>query len=509
MEEKRCAVVTGGNKGIGFEICRQLALTGIEVILTSRNELRGVEAVEKLNSSGLSNVMFHQLDITDSSSIARLRKFIESRFRKLDILVNNAAEIGIIMREEFRAGGGFAQEEDALTNVIHETYELGEKCLNINYYGTKEVTEALIPLIELSKSPRIVNVTSNGGDLKRLHNEKLKEELQDIEKLTEERIDEIIKWFLSDFKNANVQENGWPSAVSAYSVSKIALNAYTRLMARKFKNIIVTVSPRKIEMMWHVKYPTSYAPMEEKRCAVVTGGNKGIGFEICRQLALTGIEVILTSRNELRGVEAVEKLNSSGLSNVMFHQLDITDSSSIARLRKFIESRFRKLDILVNNAAEIGIIMHEEFRAGGGFNWNVTSNGGDLKRLHNEKLKEELQDIEKLTEERIDEIIKWFLSDFKNANVQENGWPSAVSAYSVSKIALNAYTRLMARKFKNIIVNCVHPGYVVTDMTSQTGYMTVEEGAKGPVMAALLPDGGPSGVYFNQTQIAPFASPDL
>nr|GEW85642.1 glucose/ribitol dehydrogenase [Tanacetum cinerariifolium] len=136
-------------------------------------------------------------------------------------------------------GTGHAQEEDALTNVIHETYELGEKCLNINYYGTKEVTEALIPLLELSKSPRIVNVTSSAGDLKHLHNEKLKEELQDIEKLMEERVDEIIKWFLSDFKNANVQENGWPSAVSAYCVSKIALNAYTRLMARKFKNIIV------------------------------------------------------------------------------------------------------------------------------------------------------------------------------------------------------------------------------------------------------------------------------
>ena len=132
-----------------------------------------------------------------------------------------------------------------------------------------------------------------------------------------------------------------------------------------------------------------------------------------------------------------------------------------------------------------------------------------LKFLRNEKLKAELQDIEKLTEERIDEIIKWFLSDFKNANVQENGWPSPVSAYKISKIALNAYTRLMARKFKNIIVNCVHPGYVVTDMTSQLGYMTVEEGAKGPVMSALLSDGGPSGVYFNQTQIAPFASPDL
>ncbi|GKA37169.1 glucose/ribitol dehydrogenase [Tanacetum coccineum] len=87
MEEKRCAVVTGGNRGIGFEICRQLALTGVEVILTSRNENRGEEAVEKLKISGLSNVIFHKLDIKDPSSIACLVKFIETRFKKLDILV--------------------------------------------------------------------------------------------------------------------------------------------------------------------------------------------------------------------------------------------------------------------------------------------------------------------------------------------------------------------------------------------------------------------------------------
>ncbi|GKA37168.1 glucose/ribitol dehydrogenase [Tanacetum coccineum] len=244
MEEKRCAVVTGGNKGIGFEICRQLALTGIEVILTSRNELRGVEAVEKLNSSGLSNVIFHQLDVTDSSSIARLGKFIETRFRKLDILINNAAEIGLIIHEEeFKAGGGFVQvtdeRADLLNNVISEPYELGEKCLYINYYGTKAVTEALIPLLQLSKSPRIVNVSSTGGDLILLHNEKMREELQDIDKLTEEKVDEIIQLFLKDFKNAKLQENGWPLTVSAYKVSKIAVNAYTRLLARRFKNIIV------------------------------------------------------------------------------------------------------------------------------------------------------------------------------------------------------------------------------------------------------------------------------
>ncbi|GJS21090.1 glucose/ribitol dehydrogenase [Tanacetum coccineum] len=278
--------------------------------------------------------------------------------------------------------------------------------------------------------------------------------------------------------------------------------------------------------------------MEEKRCAVVTGGNKGIGFEICRQLALTGIEVILTSRNESRGVEAVEKLNSSGLSNVIFHQLDITDSSSIARLGKFIETRFRKLDVLVQVTDEradlLTNVISEPYELGEKclyINYygtkavtealipilqlsksprivNVSSSAGDLILLHNEKMREELQDIDKLTEEKVDEIIQLFLKDFKNAKLQENGWPLTVSAYKVSKIAVNAYTRLLARRFKNIIVNCVHPGLVVTDMTSQTGYVTAEEGAKGPVMAALLPNDGPSGVFFNKMNIAPFFTTD-
>ncbi|KAL8266857.1 hypothetical protein R6Q59_004201 [Mikania micrantha] len=105
---------------------------------------------------------------------------------------------------------------------------------------------------------------------------------------------------------------------------------------------------------------TSYAPMEDRRCAVVTGGNKGIGFEICRQLALNGIDVILTARNESRGIEAVEKLNASGVSNVMFLQLDIKDSTSVTNLIKFIETRFKKLDILVNNAAEGGVVYVDE-----------------------------------------------------------------------------------------------------------------------------------------------------
>ncbi|KAJ0815731.1 putative (+)-neomenthol dehydrogenase [Helianthus annuus] len=130
---------------------------------------------------------------------------------------------------------------------------------------------------------------------------------------------------------------------------------------------------------------------------------------------------------------------------------------------------------------------------------NVTSAYGEM------RLKQEFLDIENLTEARIDEIVQWFLRDLKDAKLRENGWPLTVSAYKVSKAALNAYTRLMARKFQNnILVNAVHPGYVPTDMTSRTGIHTVEEAANTVVRVALLADDGPSGVYFNKMEIAPF-----
>uniref|UniRef100_A0A6M2EYC6 (+)-neomenthol dehydrogenase-like n=1 Tax=Populus davidiana TaxID=266767 RepID=A0A6M2EYC6_9ROSI len=93
---KSYAVVTGANKGIGFEICRQLASKGIVVVLTSRNEKRGLESVQKLKESGLSDfVVFHQLDVADINSIASLADFIKSQFGKLDILVNNAGVGGV------------------------------------------------------------------------------------------------------------------------------------------------------------------------------------------------------------------------------------------------------------------------------------------------------------------------------------------------------------------------------------------------------------------------------
>ena len=79
-----------------------------------------------------------------------------------------------------------------------------------------------------------------------------------------------------------------------------------------------------------------------------------------------------------------------------------------------------------------------------------------------------------------------------------------VPAYSISKATLNAYTRILAIKFPNMCINCVHPGYVKTDINWNTGTMSVEEGARGLVMLSLLPDGSPTGCYFVCTEVAEF-----
>ena len=83
----RYAVVTGANKGVGLEVVKELATNGLKVILAARDEKRGPEALEKLKECGLSDLVFHQLDVADSSSIASLVHFVKSQFGKLDILV--------------------------------------------------------------------------------------------------------------------------------------------------------------------------------------------------------------------------------------------------------------------------------------------------------------------------------------------------------------------------------------------------------------------------------------
>ncbi|XP_047980766.1 (-)-isopiperitenone reductase-like [Salvia hispanica] len=250
----RYALVTGGNKGIGLEICKQLASKGIKVILTSRDEKRGLEALQILNHSGLSHhVDFLQLNVVDAASIAAAVQFFTTKYGRLDILVNNAGVLGLegdvsIPQEVVEATVvAVVANSEVETPPLQlktkgttiQTYEAGEKCIHTNYYGVKRVTEAFIPLLQLSDSPTIVNVSSMGGHLTHLRNERAKAVLSNEAGLTEESVDGVVQEFLIDFKEGRLEKNKWLNHATAYQVSKAALNAYTKVLAKRHTDFII------------------------------------------------------------------------------------------------------------------------------------------------------------------------------------------------------------------------------------------------------------------------------
>ncbi|CAK8560865.1 unnamed protein product [Lathyrus sativus] len=231
---KRYALVTGANKGIGFGICKKLASSGVIVILTARNEKRGLDAVESLKELGLSDfVVFHQLDVTDPSSVSSLAEFIRTRFGKLDILVNNAGVAGGIVNGEnvLRKMRG---EISDWNMVVCQNYELVKECVETNFFGAERVTEALLPLLQLSTSPRIVNVSSRTGQLKCMPNDWARGVFNDIQTLTNAKLGEVLGMFLKDYKEGALEDKNWPTFLSGYTMAKAALNSYTRLLAMKF-----------------------------------------------------------------------------------------------------------------------------------------------------------------------------------------------------------------------------------------------------------------------------------
>ncbi|KAL6981905.1 (+)-neomenthol dehydrogenase, partial [Sarracenia purpurea var. burkii] len=183
-------------------------------------------------------VVFHQLDVADPSSIDSLTDFVKSQFGKLDILVNNAGIGGATMDwdafEAARSAAGGAGDTSKWSQFVTQTFELAKECLETNYYGAKRMVESFLPLLHLSDSPRIVNVSSAMGKLKNIPSEWAKGVLNDAESLTEEKIDEVLTEFLKDFKEGSIETKGWPVFMPAYVLSKAALNAYTRIVAKKY-----------------------------------------------------------------------------------------------------------------------------------------------------------------------------------------------------------------------------------------------------------------------------------
>ncbi|KAL3835424.1 hypothetical protein ACJIZ3_010160 [Penstemon smallii] len=210
------AVVTGANRGIGFEIAHQLASHGLTVILTSRETGVGEEAAMVLQKGGL-NVVFHQLDIVVPSSIEAFAEWIKENYGGIDILVNNA-------------GVNFNASSD-------NSVEFAEKVISTNYFGTKNMIKAMIPLTRPSDSgARIINVSSRLGRLNgrrnRIGNIELRKQLENDESLSEELIDQTMHAFLEQVKDGSWTNGGWPQVFTDYSLSKLAVNTYTRLMAR-------------------------------------------------------------------------------------------------------------------------------------------------------------------------------------------------------------------------------------------------------------------------------------
>ncbi|KAF8049153.1 hypothetical protein N665_2283s0005 [Sinapis alba] len=212
--EETTAVVTGANKGIGFEVVKELLKLGLTVVLTARNDENGSLASDSLHRAGFQNVHFFCLDVSSPSSISAFVSWFRFNFGVLDILVNNAAV-------SFNAVG---------ENSIREP----ETIIKTNYYGAKLLTEALLPFFRRSVSVgRILNISSRLGTLNKLRNPTLRQTLES-EELTYEQIDTTVTQFLEDVRRGTYEKKGWPENWSDYAVSKMALNAYSRVLARRY-----------------------------------------------------------------------------------------------------------------------------------------------------------------------------------------------------------------------------------------------------------------------------------
>lgn len=222
--------------------------------------------------------------------------------------------------------------------------------------------------------------------------------------------------------------------------------------------------------------------------SLVTGANRGIGREVCRQLAAVGHTVLLTARDAAAAAEAANAVGATPL------QLDVTDPASIAEAAAIVTDRYGKLDVLVNNAA----ITYDTWQRAITADLIVVREAAET-NLYGPWL-----------------MIQQFLSLLRNSqhprivNVSSGAGSLAsigggTPAYTASKVALNALTRMVAAELRteHILVNSVCPGWVATDMGGPGG-RPVSEGAASVVWAATLPDNGPTGGFFRDGHPLPW-----
>jgi NAD(P)-dependent dehydrogenase (short-subunit alcohol dehydrogenase family) len=218
-------VITGTNRGIGYSIIEKFfqsaKMDNMYLICTARNVEAGQKAISEFkekNSIFSNNLIFHQLDVTDSESILKFKEFMLKNHPEFDILINNA---GVCYHEE--------GDEENLLEIVNKT-------LSVNVKGQIDLTESLLELIR--DGGQIINISSSLGVLKM--NKKIQERFLDIENITEEKFLLLQNEFVESTKKNTWEDDGWVNGSklnNVYSISKAFLNLYTRMLNKRL-NII-------------------------------------------------------------------------------------------------------------------------------------------------------------------------------------------------------------------------------------------------------------------------------
>jgi len=228
------------------------------------------------------------------------------------------------------------------------------------------------------------------------------------------------------------------------------------------------------------------------KIALVTGGNKGIGFEVCRNLAQAGCRVLLAARNQALGEAAAERLRQEGLSEVAFLELDTTKDQTVQAAARQIRSEHGHLDILVNNA---GINVAGDGRPSAA-DLEVVRRVMDTNFIGTLRVTQAMLPLLKSAlAGRIVNVSSELGSMTMNSNPEWEHYDAKLIGYNASKSAVNMLTVQLAWELRgtNVKVNSANPGFTKTDLNSNTGTQPVEVGAIAATRLALLDDEGPTG----------------
>ncbi len=240
----------------------------------------------------------------------------------------------------------------------------------------------------------------------------------------------------------------------------------------------------------------------QKKVALITGANKGIGLETSRQLAREGFTVLLGTRDAQRGMATEKLLRDEGF-DAHHVKLDVTESGDRTAVVKMIAERFDRLDVLVNNAGTIldrGVPTSEVSE-------DILRRTFDLNFFSTVALTQELLPlIRKSVAGRIVNVSSNLGSLTNHGDPGSSTYNVKILAYNASKTALNAFTVHLAHELKDtpIKVNSAHPGWVKTDMGGDEAPMNAVDGAKTSVQLATLTADGPTGGFFHMSESIPW-----